>query len=266
MQLDELNQASAGLGLQPEPSVLLVEDDHDVAQTIRRYIERVGMKTSWASNGAEALQMKESFRPDIVLVDLELPDVDGVKLISWLASRRDCGIIVVSGRGEDVDRVVGIELGADDYVTKPVPMRELVARIRAVHRRAGRNGGEAANAPAPPEPGQVVLGGVRVDLRRRTVTAQRANGLADESIHLTAAEFVALEALIEAAPQPVSRERICRLALRRPFHAEDRGVDQLILNLRRKLFDDETAHSVIVSVRGAGYSVVTDKELFVVRS
>jgi len=154
--------------------------------------------------------------------------------VDHLAGRqRDCGIIVVSGRGsEEVERVVGIEMGADDFVAKPVPMRELVARIRAVHRRSAR-------APAPPPPpvaptGLIAIGAVRVDLKRRVVSLAGESGAAEEPIHLTAAEFTALEALISAAPQPVTRETLCRQALRRPFHAEDRGVDQLILNLRRK--------------------------------
>jgi DNA-binding response OmpR family regulator len=256
MPFDETRQPVASLALLADPSVMIVEDDQDVAHTIRRFIERIGMKTCWARNGAEALRLKESFHPEIVLVDLELPDVNGVSLISWLASQRDCGIIVVSGRGDEVERVVGIELGADDYITKPVPMRELVARIRAVHRRSQRL------APAvPPQPaaqaGVVSLGSVQVDCQRRTALRRAPSG--DETIHLTTAEFVALEALIEAAPQPVAREKLCRLALRRPFLAEDRGVDQLILNLRRKLFDDDSAHSVIVSVRGAGYAIAVDR-------
>jgi DNA-binding response OmpR family regulator len=254
MPLDELRQAPGTLALLSDPSVMIVEDDHDVANTIRRFIERVGMKTCWARNGSEAVRLKESFQPEIVLVDLELPDVSGVSLISWLAGQRDCGIIVVSGRGDEVERVVGIEMGADDYITKPVPMRELVARIRAVHRRAIRPA--AAVNPAA-SGGQVALGSVRVDKARRTALRQNANG-ADEQIHLTTAEFVALDALIEVAPHPVAREKLCRLALRRPFQAEDRGVDQLILNLRRKLFDDDSAHHVIVSVRGAGYAIAAD--------
>ena len=210
------------------------------------------MRTSWACNGAEAVRLKNSFRPDIVLVDLELPDVNGVSLISWLAAQQDCGILIVSGRGDEVERVVGIELGADDYITKPVPMRELVARIRAVHRRAAR---PARREPSPEPPASVSLGSVRVDTSRRLVLSQNATTGAEEPIHLTTAEYTALEAMIESAPQPVSRETLCRLALRRPLQAEDRGVDQLILNLRRKLFDEDTAYSVIVSVRGAGYAV-----------
>lgn len=250
MPLDELDPSPVSLGLLPEPSVLVVEDDHDVAQTFIRFLERQGgMKTSWARTGAEALRLKDSFRPDIVLIDLGLPDVDGGGLIPLL--QRECGVIVVSGRGESVERVVGLERGADDYMTKPVEMREMVARIRAVHRRVAK----AQTAP-PSEISSVTLGSVRVDLRRRSVMGRN-----EAPIHLTAAEFVALEALITAAPQPVSRDRLCKLALRRQFHAEDRGVDQLVLNLRRKLFDDDTAHSVIVSVRGAGYAINIDKEL-----
>ena len=103
---------------------------------------------------------------------------------------------------------------------------------------------------------EVTIGSVRIDLRRRL--AMGANGVA---IHLTAAEFAALEQLVEAAPQPVSRETLCTHALRRPFHAEDRGVDQLILSLRRKLFSDDAGLSVIVSVRGQGYAIAADREL-----
>ena len=188
MQLDELKQPPGTLALLADPSVMIVEDDQDVASTIRRFIERVGMKACWARNGAEALRLKESFQPDIVLVDLELPDVNGVSLISWLAAQRDCGIIVVSGRGDEVERVVGIELGADDYITKPVPMRELVARIRAVHRRAARPGTTPAPGPAA-QNGHVALGAVRVDLKRRAAMRQNEAG-AEEQVHLTTAEFV----------------------------------------------------------------------------
>jgi DNA-binding response OmpR family regulator len=185
MRFDELDQSSVDPGLRPEPSVLLVEDDHDVGQTLQRFIERAGMRTAWARTGAEAVRLKQSFRPDIVLVDLGLPDIDGGQLVKWLAAKGDCGIIVVSGRAEEVERVVGIEQGADDYIVKPAPLREMIARIRAVHRRLARA------QPAAPghgtERAQIMLGAVRVDLRRHSVT-----GRGDAPIHLTAAEFVAL--------------------------------------------------------------------------
>ena len=254
--LDMLPLPGSQPNMLPDPSVMLIEDDPDVGKMMQRFIERSGMKVVWAQTGAEAVRLKESFRPDVVLVDLELPDIAGAQLITWLAARRDCGIIVVSGRGsEEVERVVGIEMGADDFVSKPVPMRELVARIRAVHRRSAR-------APTPPpaiRSRTLMLGPVRVDLARRVVSVAAERDGAEQAIHLTAAEFTALEALIDAAPEPVAREALCRLALRRPFHAEDRGVDQLILNLRRKLFDDHNAQSVIKSVRGAGYVIAVDR-------
>ena len=258
---DDLRMSPPDPDLVPNPSVLLVEDDHDVAQMLRRFIERQGMKVEWAKNGAEATRLKDSMRPDIVLVDLTLPDVDGKQLVKKFAGQRDCGVIVVSGRGEELDRVVGIELGADDYITKPPMLNELVARIRAVHRRSMRGPAQAAPAEAPAAPAstlppEVSLGSTRIDLRRRMATG--ADGI---TIHLTAAEFAALEQLVEAAPQPVSRERLCTHALRRPFHAEDRGVDQLILSLRRKLFADDSAHNVIISVRGQGYAIAADREL-----
>ena len=219
------------------PSVLIVEDEPDVAQMFRRFIERQGMKVAWAATGAEAARLKEEMRPDIVLVDLTLPDIDGKQLVQRFANQRDCGVIVVSGRAEEVDRVVGIELG-----------------------RARRNNAPPAPAePAPAAPAtltQATLGSVRVDLRRRVATG--GNGV---PIHLTAAEFAALEQLISAAPHPVPRETLCTTALRRPFHAEDRGVDQLILSLRRKLFAEDGALSVIVSVRGQGYAIAQDREL-----
>ena len=139
------NSPRSVLDLVREPSVLIVEDDVEVATTLRRFIEKSGLKISWARDGAEAILMKESMRPDVVLIDLSLPDTDGSQLVRRFADHKDCGIIVVSGRSDEVERVVSIELGADDYVTKPVPsLRELVARIRAVHRRSNRG------QPAPP--------------------------------------------------------------------------------------------------------------------
>jgi len=130
----------------------------------------------------------------------------------------------------------------------------MVARIRAVHRRLLPVQSVAVEAERASVP--VMVGAVRVDLHARSVT-----GRGGEPIRLTAAEFEALGVLIRSAPQPVSREQLCRLALRRPFHAEDRGVDQLVLSLRRKLFGDASALNVIVSVRSAGYAIIVEKHL-----
>ena len=117
------------------PRVLVIEDDPVVARAFLRGIERASMQAAWASTGALGMALKDKFRPHVVLVDLTLPDISGLALISRLVEQRDCGVVVVSGSGEEADRVVGLELGADDYIVKPMSMREMVARIRAVHRR-----------------------------------------------------------------------------------------------------------------------------------
>jgi len=236
------------------PRVLLIEDNEAVAETMLRFLERSGMRTAWAQTGAQAISLKRTFTPDVVLVDLELPDTSGVSLVAWLSHEQDCGIIIVSGRSEESERIVTLELGADDYIAKPPRLRELVARIRAVHRRAqGRFTAHPATPPAPPPAAarttQIVQAGdYRVDTGRRLVTD--ASGA---PVPLTAAEFTALQALIEANGQPVSREQLSEAALRRPWRPEDRSIDQLIFSLRRKLADADRAQRLIQSVRGAGY-------------
>ncbi len=229
------------------PRVLLIEDNVAVAETIRRFLERSGMRTAWAPTGARGVELKKSFTPDVVLVDLELPDTNGVSLICWLSQEQDCGIIVVSGRGEETERVVGLELGADDYIAKPVHLREMVARIRAVHRRTHDR------APASPPRSLRHVGPFTVDLQRRAMFDASGRPVA-----LTGAEFAALQTLLEAAGEPVSRERLSETALRRSWRAEDRSIDQLIFSLRRKMADDDRGQRLIQSVRGAGYVLVRE--------
>lgn len=234
----------------PNPRVLLIEDNPAVAETLQKFIERSGMRTAWAQTGARAIELKQSFMPDVVLVDLELPDTSGVALIGWLSSLQDCGIIVVSGRSEEAERIVGLELGADDYIAKPPQLREMVARIRAVHRRshlrAAVRGEQRAPAAPPTHPVQV--GPWQIDLQRRSVSDAQGRVLPT-----TSAEFAALQELVLARGEPVSRERLSEVALRRPWRPEDRSIDQLIFSLRRKLGDGEGGSRAIQSVRGAGY-------------
>lgn len=231
------------------PRVLLIEDNQAVAETIQRFLERSGMRTAWAPTGARGMELKRSFSPDIVLVDLELPDTNGVSIISWLAREQDCGIIVVSGRSEETERVVGLELGADDYISKPVRMREMVARIRAVHRRTRGRVQDPARQPR----GQHRIGPYRVDLQHRIVYDAD-----DRPVQLTGAEFSALQCLLELGGEPVSRERLSEAALRRPWRPEDRSIDQLIFSLRRKLGDEDRSRRLIQSMRGVGYVLISD--------
>ena len=230
------------------PRVLVIEDDEQVGRAFARGIERAGMPSAWAGTGAAGMALTDSFGPHVVLVDLRLPDMSGLALITRLVERRDCGVVVVSGSGEEADRVVGLELGADDYIAKPMSMREMVARIRAVHRRVNLpklpNQGEAPGAG----PQILKVGSIYIDLRRRM-----AHDLHGRRLALTSAEFAALEALARAAGAPVPRDALSEAALRRPWRAEDRSVDQLIFNLRQKLPPDEDGDALIQSIRGAGY-------------
>ena len=201
-------------------------------------------------------ELKHSFDPHVVLVDLGLPDTNGLALIRWLVGRADCGIIVVSGLTDEADRVAALELGADDYVTKPPSARELVARIRAVHRRAALRRLPTAGPGLRPEPAPrpvLVIGNARVDLVRRLAMTEGG-----EDIHLTAAEFMVLEQLVEAAGTAVARERLFEVALHRPMNFEDRAIDQIIFALRHKLAHGDEGRKLIQSIRGQGYSLHLD--------
>jgi DNA-binding response OmpR family regulator len=224
------------------PRVMVIEDDPDIALVLQRYFQRSGIHADLAYTGSQAIALKPAANPDVVLVDLELPDVDGSTLIRWLKQQRDCGIIVVSGSRDEATRVLSLELGADDYVTKPPSLRELVARIRAVHRRLSERATQSADRTT------AAIGDYTVDLNARQV--HDASG---QPINITAAEFAVLAALIDAKGEPVPRERLSEIALHRPGHAEDRGVDQLIFGLRQKLSAPGEGRRFIQSVRNTGY-------------
>jgi DNA-binding response OmpR family regulator len=233
------------------PRVMVIEDDPDIAMVLQRYFQRSGIHADLAYTGAEAVALKPIAGPDVVLVDLELPDVEGSTLIRWLKEQHDCGIIVVSGSHDEATRVLSLELGADDYVTKPPGLRELVARIRAVHRRVGERIVLAANSDRKAsERTTAAVGGFAVDTHARQV--RDASG---KLINITAAEFAVLAALIEANGKPVSRDRLSEVALHRPGHSEDRGVDQLIFGLRQKLSGPGGRCRFVQSVRNTGYLI-----------
>jgi DNA-binding response OmpR family regulator len=224
--------------------VLIIEDDENLGRALAEALEHSGMRTACATTGAGALALKQDFQPDIALVDLNLPDTDGMVLLTTLARQGNCGLIIVSGLTDEADRIIGLELGADDYICKPPHPRELLARIRAVHRRV------RLRSAIPPDPAgrpAVKLGSMTVDLKARTVKS--ADG---EQIKLTAAEFTALETLLAANGDAVSRDCLSEAALHHPWRPEDRGVDQLIFSLRHKLADGDD-QMLIHSIRGAGY-------------
>jgi two-component system, OmpR family, response regulator RegX3 len=213
-------------------NLLLVEDDDSIAEPLVAGLEREGFDVVRAATGKEALAAAEA---DLVLLDLRLPDIDGFTVCRELRSRSDVPIIVVSARGEEVDRVVGLELGADDYVVKPFGLRELVARIRAVTRRTGERHGRA-------EDEQLVVGGLEIDLR-----AHRAS-LDGRDLALTAKEFALLTLLAREPGAVVDRERILREVWHTTWYGSSKTVDVHVAAIRRKLGDP----GWIETVRGVG--------------
>jgi two-component system, OmpR family, response regulator len=240
----------AGIGQQPQPPirVLLVEDEPGLATALAGYLEQAGMQMRLAGSIGEALPRLAEARTDIVLLDLHLPDGHGISLLQQLRAQPHLGVLVLSGCAEEAERVAAIEVGADDYLVKPLPLRELAARIRAVHRRV------AARPGAPGGQGEHRLGPLL--LRRASRSVLDAAG---SPVPLTGGEFHLLDLLVQAGDRPLPREAIFREVLRRPWRPEDRSADQLVFTLRRKL--DQAAGGVVrvYSERLVGYRLVVDE-------
>ncbi len=209
--------------------ILIVEDDDAIAKPLADGLRREGFQVTRVATGEEAL---EAAVPDLVLLDLRLPGMDGTEVCRRLRARSDVPIIVVTAKGEEVDRVVGLELGADDYIVKPFGFRELLARIRAVMRRA-RPGSDRL---------QIHVGELEIDVRARRVT------LADESLALTTKEFDLLALLASEPGAVVSRQRILREVWDTDWFGPTKTVDVHVASLRKKLGDP----AWIETVRGIG--------------
>jgi DNA-binding response OmpR family regulator len=218
--------------------VLLVEDDESIASPLVRGLEREGFSVEHRATGAGALEsVRGDGLADVVLLDLGLPDVDGFDLCRALRADSDVPIIVVTARGDEVDRVVGLELGADDYVVKPFGLRELVARIRAVVRRAVPRGDDAKTAD------DAAAQGLAVDRRTRRVT------LEDTEIALTPKEFDLLALLARDPGAVCSRQHILDEVWDPHWYGPTKTLDVHVASLRRKLGDP----GWIETVRGVGY-------------
>ena len=215
--------------------VLLVEDDDSIAVPLAVGLRREGFTVTRAASGEEALAAPEA---DFVLLDIRLPDVDGFTVCRELRARSDVPIIVVSARGEEVDRVVGLELGADDYVVKPFGLRELVARMRAVSRRKSGPRDDA---------GELKAGPLAVDLRAHRITCD------GRELAVTAKEFDLLALLVREAGAVVDRERILRDVWNTTWYGSSKTVDVHVASLRRKLGDP----TLIETVRGIGFRLRT---------
>jgi two-component system OmpR family response regulator len=231
------------------PHVLVVDDDAEIARLLARYLEDHGMKVSVASDGASLRALIGNATVDAILLDLGLPDEDGLGLVRELRARWQGPLIIVSGRGESIDRVVGLELGADDYVAKPFDMRELLARIRSVLRRAPAS-------PPPPQGQEIEFAGMRLDLCSRSLIGRDGADIA-----LTTGEFELLVALLHRPNQVLSRDQLMNITHGREAGPFDRAIDVQISRLRRKIEPDPARPRIIKSVRSAGYQLTTQVRL-----
>jgi two-component system, OmpR family, response regulator RegX3 len=229
-------------------TVLLVEDEESITAPLAEALSREGFEPLVAGTVAEALELAGSRTPDLVLLDLMLPDGSGLDVCRELRSRSAVPIIMLTARGEETDRVVGLEVGADDYVVKPFSARELIARIRAVLRRT-------ASAPVASTEEVAKLGDVRVDRARRTAS------LADTQLELSRKEFDLLRLLVDNAGTVVTRERLIDEVWDTNWFGSTKTLDVHISGLRKKLRDDPSTPRYIHTVRGVGFRFAGADEL-----
>jgi len=220
-------------------AILVIEDEQAIAELVRAYLKRDGFGVVWASSGEQALEELSRHPVRLVVLDIGLPGIDGFEVCRRLRARTNVPILILSARDDEVDRVAGLEAGADDYVTKPFSPRELVARVKAILRRVG-NGNGAVEAEL------LSVGEVELDRAARTVT------VAGKPVELTGREFDLLAALLAHPGVVLSRDRLLELVWGGEFAGGTRTVDVHVAQLRAKLGRPD----LIQTVRGAGYKVV----------
>lgn len=230
------------------PQVLVVDDDAEIVMLLSRYLSGHGFRVVGAASGAQLRTCIRAGSIDLVLLDLGLPDEDGLSLLRYLQENWRGPVIVVSGRGEPVERVVGLELGADDYVAKPFDFRELLARIRSVLRRA-----PSRQEGMPVMIHRLAFGDLTLDLSARRLTDRL-----EREIPLTTGEFDLLKTFLEHPGQVLTRDQLMSSIHGREAGPFDRAIDVQIGRLRRKIDIDPAMPPLIKSVRGVGYLLTVD--------
>jgi two-component system OmpR family response regulator len=229
--------------------ILVVDDDREIRSLLRDYLERNGFRATAVGDGAETRRTLERGHVDLIVLDLMLPHESGLTICRELRTRSEIPIIMLTALGDEVDRVVGLEVGADDYVPKPFSPRELLGRIRAVLRRAQA-------APRPVETRAFVFGGWRLDAATRSLTSP-----AGESVPLGGAELRLLSLLLAHAPRVLTRAQLMELARGRDLDPFDRSIDVRISRLRQALGEDARAPRIVKTVYGEGYVIGVPVEI-----
>jgi two-component system, OmpR family, response regulator RegX3 len=223
-------------------TILLVEDEPAIAEPLAETLTREGFLLHVAGTAADAVDAAASLRPDLILLDLMLPDGSGFDVCREVRRASQVPIIMLTARGDEADRVIGLELGADDYVVKPFSAREVTARVRAVLRRTAQ-----AAAPAPAEDGPLAVADVRLDPATRSVTKAGA------PVDVTRKEFDLLQLLMRSAGSVVTRERLIDEVWDVNWFGSTKTLDVHVSGLRKKLGDDSAAPRYIHTVRGVGF-------------
>jgi two-component system OmpR family response regulator len=227
------------------PRVLIVDDDERLCRLLTRYLQREGYRISSVNTGAAMRRWLETQRADLILLDLGLPDEDGLTLARELRTDPGLAIIMITGKGETVDRIVGLELGADDYLCKPFDQRELLARIHSVMRRRGAGSGDRAGGDGT---GTMRFSGWLMDTNRQELTSPMG-----EKVDLTTHEFRLLAVLVRHPQHVLTRDQILQELSGRDWQPDNRSADVLIGKLRRKLESDPHKPTLIKTIHGAGY-------------
>jgi two-component system, OmpR family, alkaline phosphatase synthesis response regulator PhoP len=228
--------------MRPVNHVLVVDDEPAIVEIVRDYLADAGYRVSTARSGEEALRQVRSIRPDLIVLDLGLPGLDGLDVARAIRQSRRIPIIMLTARADEADRVVGLELGADDYVVKPFSPRELLARVRAVLRRSSVADELELDADRP-----LVVGDLTVDPPRRLVT------VGEQTIEVTASEFDLLARMAAAPGRVFTRGQLLEAIHGVAVDAGERAIDAHVKNLRRKIEADPHRPRRLVTVHGVGY-------------
>ncbi len=226
--------------------VLLIDDDRKLQELLANYLQQNGVTIRYAPDGLQGLAMLDSDVFDAVLLDVMMPGIDGFEVCRRIRAKHTVPIVMLTAKGDETDRIVGLELGADDYLPKPFNPRELLARLRAVLRRA--------RPSQSTEDGRLQLGELRLDLGAREAT------MGERRIDLTGLEFDLLVALVRRAGKVVPRDSLLSEAGRSDVTVSDRTVDVHVSHLRQKLGDDPRSPRLIKTVRGVGYVMARDTD------
>ncbi|MBI2800342.1 MAG: response regulator [Gammaproteobacteria bacterium] len=236
---------------EPEITLLVVDDDSTIRELLADYLGDNQYRVLLAGNAAEARELLSEHVPHVVLLDINLPGEDGLSLARFIREQYDIAIVMVSGAGDTIDRIVGLEVGADDYVSKPFDLRELRARVKSVLRRYQREPSIAAPNAEPLTAPRIAFGAARLDL-----DSHQLFDATGHEIPITGTEFDLLKVFAERPNRPLSRDQLMTLTRNRDWDPFDRSIDIRIARLRRKIEADPENPQAIKTMRGVGYMFV----------